>query len=313
MVLGKNSMLKSCPHFLRGRLRQCWAVALRERHRARQVHDNAAEKRAWKLFGLVLLMLLHRPRGSGSVGRDELAQRADDFAQGHWIALLRNARRSVVEVRGRIAKSEAQEQARRGRAALSRVQQGQVSRARQKLTGADLAPKTFGGIAGQATPSQRHGHSPERDGICARQACAVRSHIVHEVFAQCTLRQCVRSRRMHERDASSVFGRPRVVPTLVQSSRGLCDGRHARTCEEGVHVSHHDSLAEAGWRGARHCYRHFIPSACGQNTGTPIWEGSRSNMRPFPVRPLNAGGHRLRRSCNQGTHGCKPVDDNLVN
>ena len=26
--------------------------------------------------------------------------------------------------------------------------------------------------------------------------------------------------------------------------------------------------------GARHCYRHFIPSSCGQNTGTPIWEGS---------------------------------------
>ena len=145
--LARIPMLKSCPHFLRGRLRQCWAVALRERHRARQVHDNAAEERAWKLFGLVPVMLLHRPRGSGSVGRDELAQRADDFARGHWIALLHNARRSVVEVRGRIAKSEAQEQARRGRAALSRVQQGQVSRARQELTGADLAPKTLDTLA----------------------------------------------------------------------------------------------------------------------------------------------------------------------
>ena len=69
--LARIPMLKSCPHFIRGRLRQCWAVALRERHRARQVHDNAAaERRAWKLFGLVPVMLLHRPRGSGSVGRD---------------------------------------------------------------------------------------------------------------------------------------------------------------------------------------------------------------------------------------------------
>ena len=142
VVLGKNSHDKELSTFSsRDVLRQCWAVALRERHRARQVHDNAAEERAWKLFGLVPVMLLHRPRGSGSVGRDELAQRADDFARGHWIALLHNARLSVVEGRGRIAKSKAQEQARRGRAALSRVQQGQVSRARQELTGADLAQR----------------------------------------------------------------------------------------------------------------------------------------------------------------------------
>ena len=37
---------------------------------------------------------------------------------------------------------------------------------------------------------------------------------------------------------------------LLFRAAGLCDGRHARTCEEGVHISHHDSLAEAGWRGA---------------------------------------------------------------
>ena len=49
--LARIPMLKSCPYFLRGGL-QCWAVALCERHRARFVHDNAAEERAWKLFGL---------------------------------------------------------------------------------------------------------------------------------------------------------------------------------------------------------------------------------------------------------------------
>ena len=97
--LGRVSMLKSCPYFFRGRLRQCWTVALRERQRARQAHDTVGEERAWKLFGLIPLMLLHRPRGSGSLGRDELAKRADDFARGNWIALLRDSSRSLSEVR----------------------------------------------------------------------------------------------------------------------------------------------------------------------------------------------------------------------
>ena len=42
--------LRSCPHFLRGRLRHC---SLREQRRAKIEGDEAAEVRAWKLFGLV--------------------------------------------------------------------------------------------------------------------------------------------------------------------------------------------------------------------------------------------------------------------
>ena len=72
--------MKKFPHFLRGRLRQCFAVALQERQR-RLVQDSQAEERAWKLFGLVPVMLLHRPIGMGSVGKDELMSRADNFLQ----------------------------------------------------------------------------------------------------------------------------------------------------------------------------------------------------------------------------------------
>ena len=88
--LARVLMLKSCPYFFQGRLRQCWAVALRDRHRARQAHDTVAEESAWKLFRTIPLMLLHRPRGSGSVGRDELAKGADDFARDiglHFFAI----------------------------------------------------------------------------------------------------------------------------------------------------------------------------------------------------------------------------------
>ena len=64
--------------FLRGRLRFCFFVALRECHRAQLATDSVVESRAWKLFGLVPIMLLHRPGHTGSVGRDELFHRADE-------------------------------------------------------------------------------------------------------------------------------------------------------------------------------------------------------------------------------------------
>ena len=92
-------MLKTCPNFMRGRLRQCLPVALRERSRAKDAGDAIGEERAWKAFGLIPMMLLHRPRGTGSVGREELARRADDFAHGWFSLLLRGASHAVESQR----------------------------------------------------------------------------------------------------------------------------------------------------------------------------------------------------------------------
>ena len=75
-------MLKSCPHFLRGRVRESFNFALRERFKARLEGNVEAETRAWKLFGLIPIMLLHKPYGTGSVGRSELGHRVGDFARG---------------------------------------------------------------------------------------------------------------------------------------------------------------------------------------------------------------------------------------
>ena len=41
--------LKTCPHFMRGRLRECFQMALTERHRAKMESDELGEIRAWKL------------------------------------------------------------------------------------------------------------------------------------------------------------------------------------------------------------------------------------------------------------------------
>ena len=83
-LLTRVPMLKSCTHWLRGRFREGLSVALRERHRAKLANDELGQIRAWKLFCLVPKMLLHRPRNTGSVGRDELARRVTEFQQGHW-------------------------------------------------------------------------------------------------------------------------------------------------------------------------------------------------------------------------------------
>ena len=133
-------MLKSCPYFLRGRLRECFAMTLRERYRAKTVHDSVGEDRAWKAFALVPMMLLNKPKGWGSVGRDELALRVDRFLRGEWLTLLEDARANMPELRsGENSLDVTAEQQRRGKAAQSRVERGQVSRARQELTGATLA------------------------------------------------------------------------------------------------------------------------------------------------------------------------------
>ena len=86
-------------------------------------------------------MLLQRPQGAGSVGRSELAQRFKDYQQGRWADLVRRGLEMVDEHRSKSHRTNESGEQRRGRAALKRVQQGQVSRARQELTGAPLAPR----------------------------------------------------------------------------------------------------------------------------------------------------------------------------
>ena len=116
--------LQSCPHFLRGRLQFSFSFALRERHRAREVGDVLAETRAWKMFGLIPMMLLHRPKGSGSVRIDELRKRADQFTRGHWMELIMRARdgHRTPPLPG-VERTDEEERTRRGVVAQERVMQ----------------------------------------------------------------------------------------------------------------------------------------------------------------------------------------------
>ena len=102
-----------------------------------------------ELFSLIPIMSLHKPDGTGSVG-SELGHRVDDFAIGLWTDLIQSARDTVFRPQPIPPVSMVQEQERRGRAAQNRVQQGQVSRARQELIGAALAPRDESRIDTQA-------------------------------------------------------------------------------------------------------------------------------------------------------------------
>ena len=147
VFLRRTPMLRSCPHFLRGRVRHCFTVTLGERLRAKVEGDIVGEERAWKAFALIPLMILNRPRGLGSIGKQELVERANKFARGQWIELLEGARQALSSTR-RVTQLEGSEELRRrGLNACSRVKQGQVSRARQELVGASLAPKNLETLA----------------------------------------------------------------------------------------------------------------------------------------------------------------------
>ena len=131
VFLRRVPMLKSVPHFMRGRFRHNLTVTLQERCRAKLVGDRVGEERAWKAFGLAPAMLLHKPKGVGSIGRVELLERANKFARGQWADLLEELCQSTCSSRIGVIRSKDStqdaEQKSRGEAACNRVKQGQVS------------------------------------------------------------------------------------------------------------------------------------------------------------------------------------------
>ena len=126
IFLFRVTMLKTCPHFMRSLLREAFQVALRERFRAKLMGDEEGQIRGWKLFAMEPMMLLHRPRGNGSVGRSELVHRADRFAAGRWTELVLEATQHQVSQAPRGERTEEADREHRGKAAQARVQRGQV-------------------------------------------------------------------------------------------------------------------------------------------------------------------------------------------
>ncbi|CAE7831339.1 CPY1 [Symbiodinium sp. CCMP2592] len=94
------------------------------------------------LFLLAPRMLLARTTQRGAQGRQELLARAKAFQQGDWARFLGEVRRAASSFRKSGAQSaDAETLAERKREqACTKVKAGELSRARQLLTAAELAP-----------------------------------------------------------------------------------------------------------------------------------------------------------------------------
>ena len=131
--------MKNVPKFLVGPFRSVLRLALQEI----QATDLGRCERGWKHFLLAPQMLLfRRPRG-GLISREKLTDRCAKFARGEWTELLAwshaCAEEAAVASRRRQRRPENQEELRAARA-LTLLQLGELSSARQALEEADLAP-----------------------------------------------------------------------------------------------------------------------------------------------------------------------------
>ena len=115
-----------------------WILEKRQDYKRQDNHLGVL--RAWKLFGLMPSMLLRTTQHKGSEGRRILEQRFDDFQKGNWTFLIEQSEQEVVSKRSVQNKSKDDESKRRGQSAQQFVQMGEVSRARQSLVAAKLAP-----------------------------------------------------------------------------------------------------------------------------------------------------------------------------
>ena len=78
----RAALMKSVPAFLRGSLRAAFRVALEEAQRGRTEDNPLRRARAWKLFLLVLRLLLYRPASGERVPKEQQVERAATFARG---------------------------------------------------------------------------------------------------------------------------------------------------------------------------------------------------------------------------------------
>ena len=122
-----------CERFL-----QANRKALEVRHNAAKTYDPVMEERAWKLFCLLPVWLLRRAPGDVRVSKEDLCRRFDLFAEGLLETLCDEAVAAITSIPQKQRHERTDEE--RAMAACRKVQLGEVSRARQCLTGAALAP-----------------------------------------------------------------------------------------------------------------------------------------------------------------------------
>ena len=188
-------LLKSCPHFLRARLRESFGVALAETGRS-------------------LLVTRWASRGHGScsvlcqqdvrVQSGEMSLR-DVFAAGRWIELLNQARQTGTRMsRATPGLDEAEDQRRRGNVAQSRCLKG-ATRVDRCSVGSENRKDSCRTSADTPTRTATADQS-RRSRVQARCPIEFGQGIVRHSIAEFTIRERPRARRLHQRNAPRLLG-----------------------------------------------------------------------------------------------------------
>ena len=107
-----------------------------------EAHSEVRAERGWKLFMLLPRMLLFRPARGGVVPRKKLEGRIRQFQEGDWISLLNNSANCAAQAKVAGPGGGTVQTKPRAARAMSLVQVGELSAARQALEGAALARET---------------------------------------------------------------------------------------------------------------------------------------------------------------------------
>ncbi|CAE7568781.1 unnamed protein product [Symbiodinium natans] len=144
--------LHTVPRFLAAGVRHALVSALQAIRVAHEGRDDVACVRAWKLFLLLPRLLLARCVETGGEGRAVLLRRVQLFREGRWDSL--HGQLGAVPSRTRQPTTPDASEA-RAAAACARVRRGELSRARQVLTAAALAPGDEATLRALTDPSRR--------------------------------------------------------------------------------------------------------------------------------------------------------------
>ena len=140
--LRRRQVLKACPRAIRGRYRHAQRIALEAIDASHRGGTELDVERAWKLFGLLSIMLLHRSPESRSVDPQELEERCAAFARGEWLRLIVDSRPRLGGQARRDGASAEAEERRRQEMACAKVRLEECSKARQVLVSSAIAPGT---------------------------------------------------------------------------------------------------------------------------------------------------------------------------
>ena len=133
----RSKTLQCCPVHLKGRFRQAAQLALEARLLAVSRDDVTKETRPWTLFCSLPYRLHCRLQSNGCVGTADLSRRFDQIRERTMGNVARGSRTGRSRISSVLHAMTLEQKA---KAAEQCVREGEVSRARQCLTGAALAP-----------------------------------------------------------------------------------------------------------------------------------------------------------------------------